>query len=293
MQHQSESTPTVSKKAVERGVSIAKQGIYLRWEWGDLALEVVPLSEDYHNGRDAALDGLLDRVAESGEITRSDLPSADLLRQYRDGAAVIPPGEYRKGVTIYFARELGQLEKDPAKRLAVIDTLRAEHPRNKATIDALRVMYDRQPTRTAGKPDERMDSEINTLSANEQAALAARLLADEKVRKALPALSNDQQDNILDGVNGLYDDEDRRNDEREAIRHEEPIDVRAWRLFKNDVQPNWLAAGKRLGYFEWTDERVRWMQEKGDSLRDEFHQVAAKRAKLSDDDFDALLGGDE
>jgi len=275
-------------------MSIAKQGVNLRWEWGDLALEVAPPSEreKVKNGNLAALNDLLERISDHGEIPMTDLPTAASLRDYRDGAAVVPPGEYRQGITIYFARELGHLEKDLAKRLAVIDKLRAEHKSGRATIDALRLLYGNLPTRTAGDASERIQSEIEKMSPSKRAAMAANLLSSDEVRKAVFNLDGDERTNIIKAAGSVHDQAVQRKEEATAIRRNTSPDERFWNLFKADLQPNWLMAGSRLGHFEWNGERVHWMQEKGDSLRDEFHRLAAENATLSSDDFNALLEGE-
>jgi len=140
--------PLVSDEQIERGIALANRGgEQLRWAWADLALEVAPPGESGRsNGQDVALRELRERVAASVDVYTSDLPKLGSLRQYRDAAAAVPPGA-RDGVPVGAAMELWRAERDPARRLAVLDELRAAREDGRVTVDAVRVYFGRVPTR--------------------------------------------------------------------------------------------------------------------------------------------------
>jgi hypothetical protein len=177
-----EQEQVISAADARRGVAAYKHEASGAWEWAQVAHDVAPT----HVGRETLEQRLQDlrrAVAEDGGIELALLPSIPVLVQRRE-AAICVPEDQREGVSINAASELYRLESDARKRRTTVQRLRAQHPRGRLTVDAVRAEYGRRTTRTSGSPWERARSEFERMSPAErtEVLIETKGLVDELVR---------------------------------------------------------------------------------------------------------------
>jgi len=141
---------------IERGARCALRDDNARWDWADLALDVAGAPGDDHagNGSGEILDKLIADVAADAHVGISELPTNHTLRNYREAADSLPPGEHRAGCGVSAARELRRHYKDRATRYAVVAELRAASPKDRVTVDDVRTRAGVKTTRPRPKVKE-------------------------------------------------------------------------------------------------------------------------------------------
>lgn len=119
----------LTKKQLDRGLSLAERERTTRWDWGDWAVDVAgPVGEQGHpDGSRAKLVFALDELASKEWIHSSDLPSVTMLIQYRDAASAIPKPLRGAVRSIDVGRKLAQKFPDIRERHTVISEVANEN----------------------------------------------------------------------------------------------------------------------------------------------------------------------
>lgn len=128
------------------------------------------------------------------------------------------------------------------------------------------------------------------LSPTEQAEVGASAFQTQEAREAAANLDGQGKANLILARTEGAEDTKKRNQEQAAIYSRLGADEYYWREFKKLISPKFLSASKYLGQFDWTEERIAWMHEYGEGIRDAFFRIAAENAQMSEEDFQALLG---
>jgi hypothetical protein len=164
----------LSKELREEGLKLAKSST---WGWGDWALKVAPMSSSYHDQSTERISQALDELVESGEVSRSDLPALDSIRQYREAAAAIPE-RFRKNIrSIEVGRILGQKCKDEKERAQLIGKLK--NAKGIVTVDAIRAHFAYAQTNTGTPPPPQV-----TQARSAAAKTPAEKEAEQRIKSA-------------------------------------------------------------------------------------------------------------
>ena len=173
----------LTKRQLERGVSLAERERVTRWEWGDWAVMVAGPVGERGVSTDAIelLTSAVTEVALKIQVDLSDLPTVGALRHYRLAADAVPPKLRDKVRSIHVGELLSPL--DVGERHELITRLASEHPQGLVTVDATRLALDKRPTNTGRvhNPDH-----LDRVKAAEE-LLADPDVAQEAVASALPS----------------------------------------------------------------------------------------------------------
>ena len=171
-----------------------------------------------------------------------------------------------------------------------------EKATGRAAVSHTRKVLKERPAEVAADIAKAMeDPEVakaiaDQMSGSERAEVGASMFQSSEARKAAANLDPQGKANLILARTESDEDTKQRNRDSDMVHSRLERDEYCWRQFKSLISPKFLSAKQWLGEFEWTEERVAWMHETGDMIRDAFFGIAAENAQMSEEDFAALLG---
>ena len=246
------------------------------------AKEYLAIAESEDSKREAykaAAEEIAAHIAETGDSLRqvarnlqvADVTVGKLLRWRDEG--------YPEGTTPYTLPD--QNGSKPTDRAAVSHTRKVlkERPAEVAA-DIAKAMEDPEVAKAIA----------DQMSGSERAEVGASMFQSSEARQAAANLDPQGKANLILARTESDEDTKQRNRDSDMVHSRLERDEYCWRQFKSLISPKFLSAKQWLGEFEWTEERVAWMHETGDMIRDAFFGIAAENAQMSEEDFAALLG---